>query len=172
VREEKVRVNRQIRVPEVRLIGADGKQIGVVPTSEALRIADEAELDLVEISPTAAPPVCKVMDFGKYRYEMRKKAHAAKKKQTVIHLKEIKLRTRTEEHDIQVKLRSIKKFLTHGDRVKVTVFFRGREITRPEFGSNMLRRIADDVKEMGAMEQPPKLEGRNMTMVLGPAQTK
>ena len=152
----------------MRLINAEGEQVGVVSISEALKIADESELDLVEIVPTAEPPVCRVMDYGKYIFDQNKKKHAAKKKQKQIQVKEIKFRPGTEEGDYQVKLRSLIKFLTNGDKVKITLRFRGREMAHQELGSKMLGRIETDLDEYGAVEQYPKLEGRQMVMVLAP----
>jgi translation initiation factor IF-3 len=160
-----------IRVPQVRLIGAEGEQMGVLSIQDALGAADKVGLDLVEVAPTAKPPVCRLMDYGKYKYQMSKKAHEAKKKQAVIHLKEIKLRCNTEEHDIQFKVRNIKKFLEGGDKVKVTMVFRGREITHPELGVEKLNRIVAEVKDVGVVEQTPKFEGRSLHMMLGPSAT-
>jgi translation initiation factor IF-3 len=137
-----------------------------------LEVAANAGLDLVEVAPTAKPPVCRLMDYGKYKYLMSKKATEAKKKQTVIHVKEIKLRSKTEEHDLKFKLKNIIKFLTAGDKVKVTMVFRGREITHTELGLVRLKRIMEDVKEVGTIEQTPKLEGRSMTMVIAPMAKK
>ncbi len=161
-----------IRAPRVRLIDENGKQVGIVSLSEALERAEDAGLDLVEVSPTADPPVCKLMDYGKYKYMMRKKAHEAKKKQSVIHIKEVKLSPKTEEHDLQFKLRNIKRFLEHGNKVKVAIFFRGREITHPELGAEMLRRVTEEIKDYGVVEQEPKLEGRNMSMLIAPHPSK
>lgn len=140
--------------------------------ADALKAADEAGLDLVEVSPTAKPPVCKIIDYGKYKYQMSKKAHEAKKKQVVIHVKEIKLRIQTEEHDFLVKLKSMRKFLMNGDKVRVVVFFRGREITHPEFGRNMLAKALEGVKDIGIVEQHPRLEGKNLSMLIGAVHSK
>lgn len=161
-----------IRVPQVRVIDSEGNQLGVMPTSEALSKAEGAGLDLVEVSANAAPPVCRIMDYGKYKYQLSKKAKDAKKKQTVIHLKEIKLRSKTEEHDFQFKLRNIKRFLSEGDKVKVTIVFKGREITHTDLGMEMLKRVAAEIKDMATIEYAPKLEGRTMIMVVAPAQSK
>ncbi len=161
-----------IRAPKVRLIDEKGKQVGILSVSEALRMAEDAGLDLVEVSPTAEPPVCKLMDYGKYKYMMRKKAHEAKKKQSIIHVKEVKLSPKTEEHDLQFKLRNIKRFLEHGNKVKVGIFFRGREITHPELGVEMLKRVTEEIKDYGVVEQEPKLEGRNMSMLIAPHPAK
>ena len=152
----------------MRLINAEGEQVGVVSISEALQSADDSELDLVEIVPTAEPPVCRIMDYGKYIFEQNKKKHAAKKKQKQIHVKEIKFRPGTEDGDYQVKLRHLIKFLTDGDKVKITLRFRGREMAHQELGSKMLERIETDLEEYGVVEQYPKLEGRQMVMVLAP----
>lgn len=150
------------------MIDAEGEQVGVVTIDDALKHAEEAELDLVEIVPTAEPPVCRVMDYGKYQFDLNKKKHAAKKKQKQIQVKEIKFRPGTEEGDYQVKLKSLIKFLTNGDKVKVTLRFRGREMAHQELGSQMLERIEEDLQELGIVEQYPKLEGRQMVMVLAP----
>ena len=150
------------------MIGADGEQVGVVSVEEALRLADEAELDLVEIVPNSEPPVCRVMDYGKFLFEQNKKKHAAKKKQKQIHVKEVKFRPGTEDGDYQVKLRNLLRFLGHGDKVKVTLRFRGRELAHQELGARMLERIKADLEEHGVVEQFPKMEGRQMVMVLAP----
>lgn len=150
------------------MINAKGEQVGIVPISEALRIADEDELDLVEIVPLAKPPVCRIMDYGKYVFNQNKKKHAAKKKQKQIHVKEIKFRPGTDQGDYEVKLRHLTKFLSDGDKVKVTLRFRGREMAHQELGSQMLKRIETDLAQYGAVEQFPKLEGRQMVMVLAP----
>ena len=150
------------------MINAEGEQVGIVPISEALRIADEDELDLVEIVPLAKPPVCRIMDYGKYVFNQNKKKHAAKKKQKQIHVKEIKFRPGTDKGDYEVKLRHLTKFLSEGDKVKVTLRFRGREMAHQELGSQMLKRIETDLAQYGAVEQFPKLEGRQMVMVLAP----
>ncbi len=163
-----VRVNREIRAKEVRVIDPEGKQIGILPLVEALRAAANADLDLVEVSPKSEPPVCRIMDFGKFKYQQSKKAHDAKKKQAVIHLKEVKLRPKTEEHDLGFKLRHIERFLKEGDKTKVTIVFRGREIAHPDLGRQMMERIAEQAKEWGRIEQPPKFEGRNYVMILAP----
>ena len=152
----------------MRLINAEGEQVGVVSISEAQQVAEDSELDLVEIVPTAEPPVCRIMDYGKYVFEQNKKKHAAKKKQKQIQVKEIKFRPGTEDGDYQVKLRHLIKFLTDGDKVKVTLRFRGREMAHQELGSKMLDRIETDLEEHGIVEQYPKLEGRQMVMVLAP----
>lgn len=159
-------MNEEINAPRVRVIGKDGEQIGIVPVREALRLADEAELDLVEIVPNADPPVCRVMDFGKFQFEQNKKKHAAKRKQKQIQVKEIKFRPGTEEGDYQVKMRNIIRFLTNGDKVKITLRFRGREMVHQELGAKMLDRIVQDLATYASIEQTPKLEGRQMVMVV------
>ncbi|OAI13015.1 translation initiation factor IF-3 [Methylomonas koyamae] len=156
----------------VRVIGAEGEQVGVISINEALQLAYDANLDLVEISPNADPPVCKIMDFGKYQFEQNKKLQAAKKKQKQIQIKEIKFRPGTEEGDYQVKLRSLIKFLSEGDKTKITVRFKGRELTHRELGMDLLKRIETDLEELAAVEQFPKLEGRQMVMVMGPKKKK
>ncbi|MBI5492244.1 MAG: translation initiation factor IF-3 [Deltaproteobacteria bacterium] len=170
--KETVRINRAIRVPQVRVIDADGNQLGVMATKDALASAESVGLDLVEIAATAAPPVCRIMDYGKFKYQMSKKAKDAKKKQTVIHVKEVKLRGKTEEHDFQFKLRNIRRFLEEGDKVKVSIVFKGREITHTDLGMGMLKRVAEELKEVAAMESAPRLEGRSMSMLISPAQQK
>jgi len=154
------------------LIGSEGEQLGVVSLRQALQTAEEAELDLVEISPTAKPPVCKIMDFGKFKYQESKKQHEAKLKQKLVQVKEIKFRPGTDEGDYQIKLRNITKFLGEGDKVKVTLRFRGREMAHQELGLAQLRRVEADVAELSITEQFPKMEGRQMVMVLGPKKKK
>jgi len=166
--EKSLRINDEIRIPQVRLIGADGNQVGIVPTSEAKRLAEEAGLDLVEISPMAAPPVCRIMNFGKFQYEEQKRRHAAKKKQKQIQVKEVKFRPGTDVGDYQVKLRNLIKFLENGDKAKVTLRFRGREMAHQELGAQLLKRVEEDLKDVGAVEQHPRLEGRQMVMVVAP----
>jgi len=166
------RINDRIRVPEIRLIGASGEQVGVVAIDEALRMADEIGLDLVEIAPEAKPPVCKIMDFGKYKYEIAQKAREARQNQTHIVVKEIRMGLKIENHDYETKRNHIEKFLLGGDKVKVTVQFKGREQTRPEMGFRLLQRLAEDIAAIGFVEFAPKREGRSMTMVLGPVKKK
>jgi translation initiation factor IF-3 len=166
--EKATRINDEIRIPSVRLIGADGKQVGVVPTSDAKRMAEEAGLDLVEISPNVSPPVCRIMNFGKFQYEESKRKHAAKKKQKQIQIKEVKFRPGTDVGDYQVKLRNLIRFLEEGDKAKITLRFRGREMAHQELGTQLLKRIEEDLKEYGNVEQFPRLEGRQMVMVIGP----
>jgi translation initiation factor IF-3 len=155
-------------VPQVRVIGDDGEQLGIMSAEEALKVAVEAELDLVEIAPNADPPVCRIMDHGKYLFEENKKRHAAKKKQKQIQVKEIKFRPGTEIGDYQVKLRNLKRFLENGDRVKVTMRFRGREMAHQELGLQLLKRVEEDLVELGTVEQYPRVEGRQMVMVIAP----
>lgn len=164
------RVNDRIRSPEIRLIGADGENVGVVTPARAMAMAEEAGLDLVEISPNAEPPVCKIMDFGKFKYEQQKREAEARKKQHIIEIKEIKFRPGTDKHDYDVKMRSVLKFLGEGDKVKVTLRFRGREMAHQQLGLELLNRVADDViaEEAGKLESFPKLEGRQMVMMIGP----
>lgn len=150
------------------MIGADGEQVGILSIAEALQLAGESALDLVEVSPTAEPPVCRVMDYGKYIFEQNKKNHAAKKKQKQIQIKEVKFRPGTEEGDYQVKLRNLVRFLSGGDKAKVTLRFRGREMAHRELGAKLLDRVRDDLAELGQVEQFPKMEGRQMTMVIAP----
>ncbi len=165
---DRVNINRQIRAREVRVIDPDGNQIGIVPTSKALATANDFGLDLVEVSPNANPPVCKIMDYGRYKYEQTKRAQEAKKKQTTFQVKEIKVRPKTGEHDLQVKLGHIRKFINRKDKVKVTVMFRGREITLSDTGRELLKRIAEELEDIANVEQYPKFEGRTMMMVLAP----
>jgi translation initiation factor IF-3 len=167
-----VRVNREIRAKEVRVIDPEGKQLGILPLAEALRAAANFDLDLVEVSAKSEPPVCRIMDYGKFRYQQSKKAHEAKKKQAIVHIKEVKMRPKTEEHDFQFKLRHIERFLREGDKTKVTIVFRGREMAHPDLGRNILTRVTEGTREWGRVEQAPKLEGRNFTMVLTPVQSQ
>ncbi|MDZ7736151.1 MAG: translation initiation factor IF-3 [Gammaproteobacteria bacterium] len=166
--DKQTRLNEDITANEVRLIGVDGEQVGIVPVQEALQSAEEKELDLVEIVPTAEPPVCRIMDYGKFLFEENKKKHAARKKQKQIQIKEVKFRPGTDEGDYNVKLRNATRFLEHGDKVKVTLRFRGREMAHQELGTQMLKRIEEDLSELSAVEQFPKMEGRQMIMVLAP----
>ena len=167
-----MRINGEIDAPQVRLIGEDGEQLGIVSLREAILKAEDAELDLVEIAPQAQPPVCKIMDYGKFKYQEQKKQHEAKLKQKQIQVKEIKFRPRTDEADYQVKLRNLMRFLSEGDKTKVTLRFRGREMAHQEFGVQLLKRIEEDLAEHGTVEQFPKLEGRQMVMVLAPKKKK
>ena len=160
------RTNRRIRARELRVIGPEGEQLGVLPLEAALAKAAEFGLDLVEVSPMAKPPVCKIMDYGKFKYEAKKKANEAKKKQTVVKLKEVKFRPKTEEHDYNFKVKAIREFLAEGNKSRVTVMFRGREITHREIGQNILRRIETDLKDIAVVEQPARMEGRLLFMIL------
>jgi len=157
-----------IRCPQVRLVGSEGQQFGIVQIEEAQRIALEQDLDLVEVAPQANPPVCKLMDYGKFCYEQDQKMKAARKKQSVIVVKEMKMRPKIDVHDYETKKKHVVRFLTHGDKVKVTIMFRGREMTHTELGLNLLNRLASDVADLATVEARPKLDGRNMTMVLAP----
>ncbi|WP_347400078.1 translation initiation factor IF-3 [Loktanella sp. IMCC34160] len=168
MRDTGPRVNDRIRAPEIRLIGAEGENLGVVHPAKAMDLAEEAGLDLVEISPNANPPVCKIMDYGKFKYETQKKEAEARKKQKIIEIKEVKFRPGTDTHDYEVKMRNVYKFLENGDKVKVTLRFRGREMAHQDLGRELLHRIAEDVKEHGKIENMPKMEGRQMVMMIGP----
>lgn len=160
--------NEQIYAREVRVIGPDSEQLGILDRNEAIAIAKEHGLDLVEVAATADPPVCRIMDYGKFKYETQKKKQEAKKRQTVVQIKEIKVRPKTDEHDFETKVRHIKRFLEEGDRVKVTVFFRGREIVHKDRGITVLERIILETKDVGKVEQEPKAEGRTLQMLLTP----
>ncbi|MBN8279438.1 MAG: translation initiation factor IF-3 [Gammaproteobacteria bacterium] len=165
---KRVRRNDEIDAREVRVIGAGGEQVGILGRDAALRLAQESAMDLVEISPTAVPPVCRIMDFGKFLFETNKKAHAAKRKQKQIQVKEVKFRPGTEEGDYQIKLRNLLKFLGSGDKAKVTLRFRGREMAHQEIGARLLQRVRQDLEAVGTVEQFPRLEGRQMVMVIAP----
>ena len=162
------RINERIRGPEVRLIGEDGEQVGVVKRDDALSYARERDLDLVEIAPEASPPVCRVLDYSKYKYEQEQRRKQARKHQQQVTIREMKLRPKIATHDYETKKGHILRFLKHGDKVKVTIMFRGREVAHPERGEVLLRRVAEELGEFGAIEQEPNQEGRNMTMVLAP----
>ena len=162
------RINEKIRSSELRLIGADGDNVGVVTPERAMEMAAEAGLDLVEISPNANPPVCKIMDFGKYKYETQKREAEARKKQKIIEIKEVKFRPNTDVNDYDVKMRNVFKFIENGDKVKVTLRFRGREMAHQNLGRELLERVAQDTKEVGRVENFPKMEGRQMVMLIGP----
>ncbi len=163
-----VRINQQIRISPVRLIDSDGSQVGVVPLEEARQRAVELDLDLVEVAPTARPPVCRIMDYGKFKYRENKKAREAKKKQHVIQMKEIKLRSKIDDHDLQFKLRHARKFLEKHDKVKVTMVFRGREVVHKDLGERILQRVYDEVSDLAVQEGDIKMEGRNMILILTP----
>jgi translation initiation factor IF-3 len=163
------RINHRIRVPQVRVVSQDGEMLGVLETSDALRRAREAGLDLVEVNPKAFPPVCKIMDFGKFKYEEKKRQGEAKKRQALIELKEIKIRPKTDDHDIDFKLRHIERFLDEGNKVKITCRFRGREITHPEMAMRQLQLLVERTREIATVEVEPRMEGRTMTLILAPS---
>src|SRR5688572_20374879 len=165
---DQYRVNRRIRVPEVRVIDADGAQLGILRTDEALRRAEEAGLDLVEVSPKAMPPVCKIMDFGKFKYETAKKTKEARKHQSTVTVKEIKFRPKTDDHDLDFKVKHIRRFLQEGNKAKLVVVFRGREIVHPETGQDMLKQVFEATQDIAMIEQAPLMEGRRMLMVIAP----
>lgn len=167
-KQDRININQQIKAKEIRVIDPDGNQIGIIPTSKALETAAEFGLDLVEISPDSNPSVCKIMDYGRYKYEQTKKKQESKKKQSTFQIKEIKIRPKTGEHDLQVKIVHIRKFLNRRDKVKVSVIFRGREITLAGKGQELLSRIAEETEEIAGVEQPPKFEGRTIVMILSP----
>jgi len=169
--DKETRLNEEITAPQVRMIGAQGEQLGIMPLAEAQKLALEADLDLVEIVPNAQPPVCRVMDYGKYLFEQAKKQHSAKKKQKQIQIKEIKFRPGTEEGDYQVKLRNLTRFLNEGDKAKVTLRYRGREFAHQELGLKLLKRVEADLAEIGVVEQFPRMEGRQMVMLISPRKT-
>lgn len=165
---KEVRINEDITTPEIRLVGSDGEPLGIVEIEKALAIAEEQEIDLVEIAPTAKPPVCRLMDYGKFKYNEQKKQHDAKLKQKQIQVKEVKFRPGTDKGDYQIKLRNLIRFLGEGDKAKVTLRFRGREMAHQEFGTRLLERVRADLEEHGLVEQFPKMEGRQMVMVIAP----
>ena len=167
-----LRVNDRIRVPEVRLVGPAGEQVGIVRIEDALRLAAEADLDLVEVAPTARPPVCRLMDYGKFKYEAAQKARESRRNQTNTIIKEMKLRPKIDPHDYDTKKGHVVRFLRAGDKVKITIMFRGREQHRPELGYRLLQKLAEDVQDLGVVEAHPRQDGRNMTMVLGPLKKK
>jgi translation initiation factor IF-3 len=166
---DSTRINERIRVPEVRLIDENGEQVGIIPTPDALERARESDLDLVEVSPTSKPPVCRILDYSKYKYEQEQKAKQARKHQQQVNVREIKLRPKIAQHDYETKRGHVERFLKQQDKVKVTIMFRGREQSHPERGRMLLDRLLEDVSEIGVLEQAPLQEGRNMTMLLGPA---
>jgi translation initiation factor IF-3 len=163
-----LKINREIRSPSVRVIDMEGKQLGVISLTEALAEAAKAGLDLVEVSPTAAPPVCRIMDYGKFRYQQSKKTQVSKKSQTTVQVKEIRLRPKTEEHDLQVKIKHVRKFLEQHNKVKISMMFRGREIAYTEIGRKIMEDIKNDLADGAVIDQQPRLEGRNMIMILSP----
>ncbi len=163
------KINEKITSREVRVIGMEGNQLGIFATPDAINLAREAGCDLVEVSPNASPPVCRIMDYGKFKYQQSKKMNQGKRHtHSVAHIKEVKVRPRTDVHDLEVKIRNIKKFLTHGNKAKVTLMFRGREIAHPELGRGLMDRIAEEIQDIGVVESAPKLEGRNMIMLIAP----
>ncbi|WP_193570374.1 translation initiation factor IF-3 [Luteibacter yeojuensis] len=162
------RKNNEIRVPRVRVLGVEGEQLGIMDTRDAIRAAEDLGMDLVEIQPNGDPPVCRIMDYGKFKFEAQKKAQAAKKKQKQVEIKEVKFRPVTDVGDYQIKLRNMLRFLEEGDKVKVTIRFRGREMSHQDLGQNLARKIQEDVGENGSVEQFPRLEGRQMVMMIGP----
>lgn len=166
--QDGTRRNDMIRAREVRVIGADGEQLGILQRNDAIALAQEAGLDLVEVAATSEPPVCRIMDFGKFRYEQQKKKQEAKKRQTVVQIKEIKVRPKTDDHDYETKLRHIRRFLEGGDRCKITVFFRGREIVHKDRGQEILSRVVEDLADIAKVEQEPRAEGRTLQMLLVP----
>jgi len=168
---DQTRINERIRVPEVRLIGDDGQQVGVVKTDEALKYAQERDLDLVEVAPEARPPVVRVLDYSKYKYEQAQKQKAARKHQQQITIREIKFRPKIAQHDYDTKKGHVRRFLTGKDKVKITIMFRGREVTHPERGIALLDRLAEELSDVGVVEQSPLQDGRNMTMMLGPSKS-
>jgi translation initiation factor IF-3 len=169
---DETRINEMIRVPQVRLIGDDGNQVGVVSRDEALRYAQERDLDLVEVAPDAKPPVCRVLDYSKYKYEQEQKAKAARRHQKQVHVREMKLRPKIATNDYETKKGHVRRFLDADNKVKVTIMFRGREMAHPERGEQLLMRLAEDVADLGVVEQRPNQDGRNMTMLLGPVKKK
>ena len=166
------RINGEIRVPEVRLTGLDGEMIGIVRTSQALAMAEEADVDLVEVAPNARPPVCRLMDYGKFRYQEQKKAQEQKAKQKVIQVKEVKFRPQTDKNDYDTKLRALTRFLADGNKAMVTLRYRGREMAHQEFGTDLLNKVKEDLADIAQVESFPKLEGRQMIMVLAPKKKK
>ena len=172
VKQPEVRVNERIRVPQVRVIGEDGSQVGVLPVREALALAQSKGLDLVEVSPTARPPVCRIMDYGKFKYEQNRRARKAKKKQHQMQLKEVKMRPKIEEHDYGFKVQHAREFLSERDKVKLTVTFRGREIAHQDLGHKIIQRAIADLADLATVESPPRSEGRTLTAVLMPRPSK
>jgi translation initiation factor IF-3 len=167
-----VRINERIRVPSVRVIGEEGEQLGVMDVRDAVRAAREKGLDLVEVAPNADPPVCRIIDFGKYQYEAKKKANEAKKKQVTITVKEVKFRPGTDDHDYEYRMKHAREWLTEGDKVKATIWFRGREMTHRELGARILERLEKDLADVGEVEARPRMEGNQMFIILGPKRHK
>ena len=172
ISRDTLRINEEIRIREVRVTDANGEQLGVMLTRDALRLAEEKHLDLVEVAPKARPPVCRIMDFGKYRYEQQKREKEVRKKQKIITIKEVKLRPNIEQHDFEVKLKNAQRFIEEGNKVKVTIMFRGRELSHPELGSEVLDKLAKAMQDVVTVERAAKLEGKNMTMILSPKAQK
>ena len=166
--KDTININEKVRSKEIRLIDDEGKQFGIVPTSEALKLARERGLDLVEVSPKTVPPVCKIMDYGKFKYQLAKKAQEAKKKQTVIQLKEMKLGLKIEEHDLMFKIKHVRGFLDEGCKVKIIIMFKGREVLHVDMGEKLAQKIIEAIKDIGELEQKPKFDGRNIVMVFAP----
>ncbi|MBX9767463.1 MAG: translation initiation factor IF-3 [Bdellovibrionales bacterium] len=171
-KDDGLRINYQIRAPQVRVIDEEGKMVGVMAPNEAVRIAEERGLDLIEIAPTASPPTCKIGDYGKYKYEQKKKAHEARKNQVVIEVKELQLRPRTDQHDLEVKMKHARRFLEDGDKVKMNLRFRGREMAHAEFGHKLLTRAIDMVRDIAIIEAAPKMEGKMLFALLAPDHAK
>ena len=167
-RPDEPRVNREITTQSIRLVDQNGNMVGVVSIAEALIMAEKAGLDLVEISPTASPPVCKILDYGKYRYEIQKKAHEARKKQKVVVVKEIKLRPMIDKHDLEIKMRNTLSFIEEGDKVRITLRFRGREMDHSEIGMKVIKQVQEKLAEHAKIEQPPRIEGKQISMLVGP----
>ncbi|MGD0586946.1 MAG: translation initiation factor IF-3 [Oryzomonas sp.] len=163
-----VNINNTIRATEIRVIGADGEALGVIPTSKALEMAEQQQLDLVEVSPTADPPVCRIMDYGKFKYQQSKKLQEAKKKQVHVEVKEIKLRPKTDDHDLMFKIKHVRRFLEEGNKAKVTLVFRGREITHMDIGRAVIERFAAELQDVAVIESQPRVDGRNMFMIVAP----
>ena len=170
ISKDNLRINEEIRVREVRVTTAEGEQLGIMQVRDALQMAMEQNLDLVEVAPTARPPVCRIMDYGKFKYEQQKRDKEAKKKQKIVTIKEVKLRPNIEDHDFDVKKKNALRFLEDGDKVKVTIMFRGRELSHPELGRVLLVRMAKELADIANVERDPKLEGKNMIMILNPKQ--
>jgi translation initiation factor IF-3 len=168
INNERTRVNQQIRISPVRVVNPEGEQLGILPIERALEIAEEMNLDLVEVAPMARPPVCRIMDYGKFKYEEQRKTREARKKQQHVQIKEVKMRPGIEGHDFDFKIRHARRFLEEGNKVKLTMMFRGRQMAHPEIGRQVLQRVVEEVSEVGKVESSPSMEGRSMTMVLAP----
>ncbi|MCA1796007.1 MAG: translation initiation factor IF-3 [Desulfuromonadaceae bacterium] len=166
--KQETNINRDIRASEVRVVDPDGEQLGIMPIDQALAAAAENGLDLVEVSPQAKPPVCRIMDYGKFKYQQQKRAAEAKKKTARVEIKEVKLRPKTETHDFDVKVKNVRRFIESGNKVKVTIMFRGREVTHPQFGRDLLQRVSEEVSDIGTVESFPSMRGRFMHMVMAP----